>query len=41
MAVIYPPVFEGQIRFDSGKEFYATMALPGSMSFGFGRMIKT
>ena len=41
MSVIYPPVFEGQIRFDSGKEFYATMALPGSMSFGFGRMIKS
>jgi hypothetical protein len=40
MTVIYPPVFEGQIKFDSGKEFYATMALPGSMSFGFGRLAK-
>ena len=37
MTVIYPPVFEGNIKFDAGKEFYANMNLPGSMGFGFAR----
>ena len=37
MTLIWPPVFEGQIKFDIGKEFYATTA-PGSISFGFGRL---
>ena len=37
MLVIYPPVFDGRIKFDAGKEFYANMNLPGSMGFGFAR----
>jgi hypothetical protein len=37
MIVIYPPVFEGNIKFDVGKEFYANMNLPGAMGFGFAR----
>ena len=37
MTVIYPPVFDGKIKFDAGKEFYANMNLPGSMGFGFAR----
>ena len=37
MTVIYPPVFDGKIKFDAGKEFYANRNLPGSMGFGFAR----
>jgi len=35
MLVIYPPVFDGRIKFDVGKEFYANMNLPGAVGFGF------